>query len=1797
MNARKMSVSRARAGIGSVVVFVIFLTVSRSSFGQVGNDNPTGTSGQFNGNITTGCSFDPYTANATRSVTDIIVAGGVGSYPLAFTRTMNSRYTTGVGNAPAFGTAGTWTFNYQWTIDPVTVSSGRPTNYSVNYPDGRRIIFRNTGTSDPDYRGPLGVRDRFEQLTSGATECYLRLPDGGKVWFHASTSSVSGGTQYTFTLKGIIDPYGQTTTVTYPSDGSLTITEPAGRYIKVFTRSFNGDLVVNYILGSDGRRVDYTYGTFPIVGGPTYTCLTGVHYFSDSTWDATYTYQAGNIDPKGRPLIQTCIDPMFDGPMWEIAYDFKPAGTNADGSAVVYGQIWREKHPNGTAVSTLTINAKASNGYNSRTETRGDNPTGAGNPSRVFTYNTYKLKTTTDFKGAVGSQNYDNNWYLQSVTDRNNHTTQFSCDSISGNTHAVTYPSTAADTGSSTPTTIQYNYGAGSTNNPYYLQSIQNGLLYLNTYTRDSVTKQITRVDYPDSNFERFSYNQFGQKLTHTLRDGSIETWNYDSLGRVTAYWDAVHPTTGNPTTRYQYDSFGRIWKTTEGRGNGTDPGDPNFTTSLEYNLRGQLTKTIHPDNTYIQSTYNSNGTLASTADELGHTISYTYDDYKRQRTVTTPLRSPGDSMPRTTVTCYDQGAQCNEDYARTDNKPTKVSSPGGKIILTSYDDNLRPIAVTSVGDSNVPNGVTRYAYDPVGNRTTVTDPNGNITVTYYDKQNRIKFIDDPMVNDSVTPHKNGDGHTTLYFYDGGGNKIGEERVDSLFRYYFYDNMGRLSSKSGWSAKGVPPVDLATYTYDKLGNIKEITVPGGSTYDYTYDALKRKLTAKYPSDAAGIRRTESWHYDIGNYLDNYTNPAAQVQTLQYDRRGRLINTFWSTNGPTVATSYDAASRPSSILTSDGALTAYQYDDANNKVWEDQSLSSQPLGPLLPSVVSRKTHGLAGDFDINLPLAGSPGIECRNGGPNGNYQLVFTFPNYVTMTGGASVTSGAGAVSGTTVTGPVIGVSLTGVTNSQFITVTLTNISDGTNSGNVSVTMGVLLGDTNADGFVDSADIAQTQSQSGHAVTSSNFREDATVDGFIDSADIAFVQSKSGSALPPISSTAHRVRTDPDADGNRRDLVVSTNGAVHSIVNYDYTSRNQLLNIRDSGNSPLFTYSYDATGNLTQRLGHRINDTTVMHYDPLNRATLAAQSGLNGASFSTEHYEYTARGDLRDAYREEEQNKGDSYSYDNRDQLTGALYSASGVSGTNPNPQNPASTVSYDCNVFGRKGMTVTDSSGTTNVTYNSDNLNQYTSVTTNGSNSGVQYDNKFNLTGYNGWIYTYDALNRLTSATLPGMTSHSAAFTYDGTGRCVRRVIDGTSSTFAFDGWKPVAEWNDNGNLVATNLYGPGPDEILYRWSPTNELYYKMDPMGNVRFLLNTSGSVVEQYIYDAFGGATIRGGNGNLLIGSSVGNRFMAKGREYFEVLGLYDYRKRIYHPALGRFLQVDPIGFAGDPLNLYRFVNHNPLTNSDPMGEDFGFDDPFAFGFFAGIAGFTDAGALDAPIADVNDIADPAGETPGDTSSTSPAQVGNMGQDATDLPNEAGVSTQSGTKGDTANDSQKNSTGSTSAQNTYRVLATEYPDGQTVYEFTKLKNDAQVKLYRATFGGGDNIKIGTGVPILVPPGEDPQATIDAWGNGGPFISLEAGKAGRYINEGAFYYVFRPGGPNDFKAINPLYDAYGNFLFGASGAALGVSESDLQFAGNALHAVTYGRSNFSQNVQDIHSGFNAIGVGGVTIVVPINSP
>ncbi len=174
-------------------------------------------------------------------------------------------------------------------------------------------------------------------------------------------------------------------------------------------------------------------------------------------------------------------------------------------------------------------------------------------------------------------------------------------------------------------------------------------------------------------------------------------------------------------------------------------------------------------------------------------------------------------------------------------------------------------------------------------------------------------------------------------------------------------------------------------------------------------------------------------------------------------------------------------------------------------------------PLL-GAVSRKVHGSAGPFDIDLPLSGSPGIECRHGGANGIYQVVFRFENALASVGSASVAAGTGIVSSSQID-PADAknyiVELSGVTNAQTLTIALANVSDtsGNTSRAIAVRMELLHGDSTANRAVNSGDIGQTKAASGAPASVSNFRSDVTANGVINSGDIGLTKAQSGTALP------------------------------------------------------------------------------------------------------------------------------------------------------------------------------------------------------------------------------------------------------------------------------------------------------------------------------------------------------------------------------------------------------------------------------------------------------------------------------------------------------------------------------------------------------------------------------------------------------------------------------------------------------------------------------------------------------------
>ena len=191
-------------------------------------------------------------------------------------------------------------------------------------------------------------------------------------------------------------------------------------------------------------------------------------------------------------------------------------------------------------------------------------------------------------------------------------------------------------------------------------------------------------------------------------------------------------------------------------------------------------------------------------------------------------------------------------------------------------------------------------------------------------------------------------------------------------------------------------------------------------------------------------------------------------------------------------------------------------------------------------------------------------------------------------------------------------------------------------------------------------------------------------------------------------------------------------------------------------------------------------------------------------------------------------------------------------------------------------------------------------------------------------VYTYDAENRLTKVEdftagnpTPALTS---TYRYDGLGRRIEKVTPTGTKRYVYDGEDMLLEYDGANVLQARYAHGPGIDEPLAMTRGGNTFFYHQDGLGTVTDLSDVTGATAKSYAYDAWGNILDQTG--------SVENSYSYTGRELDAETGLYYYRARYYDPAIGRFLQEDPIGFNGGDLNLYAYVASNAPNERDPRG-----------------------------------------------------------------------------------------------------------------------------------------------------------------------------------------------------------------------------------------------------------------------------
>ena len=220
--------------------------------------------------------------------------------------------------------------------------------------------------------------------------------------------------------------------------------------------------------------------------------------------------------------------------------------------------------------------------------------------------------------------------------------------------------------------------------------------------------------------------------------------------------------------------------------------------------------------------------------------------------------------------------------------------------------------------------------------------------------------------------------------------------------------------------------------------------------------------------------------------------------------------------------------------------------------------------------------------------------------------------------------------------------------------------------------------------------------------------------------------------------------------------------------------------------------------------------------------------------------------------------------------------------------------------------------------YDYDRRNRLTEKIEGGVQTSYRYDPQGNLIAEEGrhgtTRYTYDCFNRIASiqSAMGGYVQNR----YDPEGLRYELWENGKLSRFIFSGREVVAEVDANNSLKAAIVRG---HEILAQKDVRdNSYYYLNNAHGDVVGLADSMGTVVNSYKYDAFGNT--------VEAKEQISNRFRYAGEQFDPVTGQYYLRARFYNPVVGRFTQEDT--YRGDGLNLYSYVQNNPVNYYDPSG-----------------------------------------------------------------------------------------------------------------------------------------------------------------------------------------------------------------------------------------------------------------------------
>ncbi len=979
---------------------------------------------------------------------------------------------------------------------------------------------------------------------------------------------------------------------------------------------------------------------------------------------------------------------------------------------------------------------------------------------------------------------------------------------------------------------------------------------------------------------------------------GLVSQYNYNSLGQTTF----AHQ--GDSSTNIAYDPVGNTIAQSDSSGN--------FTKYVYDNLN-QLVQTIQPlanPTQFTQQTLTPNdislGWTNNVASSNGATATFSFADLDDTQKYEVLIKWTNSSNPA----AYDSNA-IFRIYAGDDNSAPLLATwsvnlnaaPDASINLAVFpaerslgayfpqnsaltveisDGNSEGVLTIDSVTIRTAGPVTSYTYDANGNRTSLTDPNGNTTQWRYDDLNRVVEQFDTL------------GHYQHYSYDAVGNLLWQIDGSGRITRYSYDNLYRQTSEI-WQQETVAPEVVGRYVFYNYSLFDDFTEGANPADDGAIAPDKEVLLPGETADSAKF-------FDTGLGINGI---MIDIAGLPHDGETYYLTTsdftfkVGNTSDPSTWDALETENPPDiSIRPGDGK----DGSDRVTIIWEIGAIvfewlqvtveANENTGLSTPDVFY--FGNLPGDADGNFSVDSTTDYSLWLTG--------LTDPDPQTITSTSDLDHN-GTVDNTTdysiwLWGLTSGVTLTTLTAPATTLREITYTYDA-NSRLTSV--------------VDYSPVTNT-TNSDYSYTYDNLGRVSSI-----------VQTLAG--LAPIITFAQSF----DNNGNRTQLAATIGSTSDFVNDYTYGALNLLTQIKQHGVTGGNTvaekridFTYNAVGQFTTINRYasltdpmQLVATSAYSYDSSERLiglTHEQNSGNVFAGYSWGYYNDRVTSFTNSVHTDENV----SYTYDTNGQLTGANYASLDDEDYSYDANGNRTNDGYSTAANNRL-----DSDGTFNYTY--DNNGNLISKVRISSDAADDHETD----------YEWDFRNRLASVTMKdnaGDVTQKVVYAYDAFDRLIgRQVFEGTSSTasvsqhFIYDGMQIVETLSDNGDVQNRYLWGPEVDQLLAQEdSSGNVLWALGDNLNTVRDYVSYNSTsdettVVDHAQYDAFG---------NRLNTASVEAAFGWTGRYRDSVTGLQYNTERWLDTTTGRWLSQDPIGFRGDISNLYRYVGNSTTNWIDPSG-----------------------------------------------------------------------------------------------------------------------------------------------------------------------------------------------------------------------------------------------------------------------------